>query len=67
MTFFQPITLALMLFFGTIDVANMSSDLWPHSDDNGFYQSYKEKGYWINWWARNRPTGFSIARRFVFK
>ena len=45
------------------DVAFTADEKWPLVDPDGLYQSYKEKGAWVNWWARNKPSVFSIGRR----
>ncbi len=34
---------------------------WPVSDNEGYYQSYKEDGRWVNWWLRDYPDFATIT------
>ena len=36
------------------------------TDEDGYYQSYKENGTWINWWQRDIPSPMTILAGFAF-
>lgn len=47
------------------DLIDFKSEPWPEVDGNGYYQSYKKKGVWVNWWSRNKPSVFNIGASFM--
>jgi len=38
---------------------------YPHLDVDGNYASYQEGGRWVNWWARRKPSLFTLFKEFV--
>jgi hypothetical protein len=40
---------SILVFFATLDLADLANERWPRVDEDGYYQSYKESGSWVNW------------------
>ena len=41
---------------------------WPVTDDEGYYQSYKENGKFVNWWHKDMPNAQrNLVRRMEFE
>jgi len=57
-----------VLFSGLSSIRDVDyeSDPWPVTDEDGYYQSYKENGTWINWWQRDIPSPMTILAGFAF-
>ena len=53
---------------------DFEAESWPVTDEEGYYQSYKENGKFVNWWHKDMPSfvqildGWDIkARYFLMK
>ena len=44
---------------------NFEGEPWPVTDDEGYYQSYKENGKFVNWWHKDMPNFFQILIGFL--
>jgi len=58
-----------VLFSGLSSIRDVDyeGEPWPVTDDNGYYQSYKNNGSsWINWWHRDMPSPMTIGAGFLF-
>ena len=51
--------------FSSEDV-NFDENPWPVEDEEGYYQSYKENGAWVNHWHRDMPGFLTIMSGFMF-
>ena len=47
------------------DPIDYSLDPWPIVDDEGYYQSYKDGGKWVNYWHKNGPGGPTVMTGFL--
>ena len=52
-----------LFVYANLDLIDFKSEPWPHTDATGLYQSYPEKGVWINWWNRYKPSVLAIGAR----
>jgi hypothetical protein len=40
---------SILVFFATLDLADLANERWPRVDEDGYYKSYKESASWVNW------------------
>ena len=51
---------------------DFEAESWPVTDEEGYYQSYKENGKFVNWWHKDMPSfvqildGWDIKARHLF-
>ena len=57
---------ALFSGLSTLKDVDYEGEPWPVTDEEGYYQSYKENGAWVNWWHRDMPSPLSIMAGFIF-
>ena len=51
------------LFLIIVGDVDYEGDPWPVTDEEGYYQSYKDNGSsWINWWHRDMPSPMTIGK-----
>ena len=49
---------------------DFEAESWPVTDEEGYYQSYKENGKFVNWWHKDMPSfvqildGWDIKARY---
>ena len=57
----------LQLFHDFISAKDVDfeGDPWPVTDENGYYQSYKENGKWANYWHKEMPGFLHIMFGFL--
>jgi len=58
-----------VLFSGLSSIRDVDyeGEPWPVTDEEGYYQSYKNNGSaWVNWWQRDMPSGLTIMAGFAF-
>ena len=57
----------LQLFHDFISAKDVDfeGDPWPVTDENGYYQSYKENGKWVNYWHKEMPGFLHIMFGFL--
>ena len=39
---------------------DFEAESWPVTDEEGYYQSYKENGKFVNWWHKDMPSFVQI-------
>ena len=53
-------------FLSLSDQVDFEGEPWPVTDEDGYYQSYKEGNTWVNWWHKDMPSGPVIVSGFIF-
>ena len=46
-------------------VLPIETESYPHVDGDGNFMAYKERGRWVNWWARGAPGGPAVMAGFA--
>ena len=62
---FHSILLILSLCNISAKDVDFEGEPWPVTDVEGYYQSYKENGKFVNWWHKDMPNFFQILIGFL--